>query len=98
MFSISTTGEVISLRTKLYKMNASKEEGIDSYIMRVSEIRCQLQGLGEIMFDKEMTIVVLNALPKEWCNVFFKHIWKEATPFSEFSSLCKIEEPRLKEK
>ena len=46
-FSIRTAGEVISVRTKLYKMNVSKEEGVASYLMRVSQIRDQLQELGE---------------------------------------------------
>ena len=34
--------------------------------MRISEIRDQLQELGEKMSDREMTTVVLNALPEEW--------------------------------
>ena len=62
MFSISTAGEVISLRQELYKMKISKEKGIASYIMRVSKIMDQLQELGEIMTDKEMTTIVLEAL------------------------------------
>lgn len=99
LFSISTAGEVISLRSKLYKMKISKEEGIVSYFMRVSQIRDQLQVMGEIIFDKEITTVVLNALLEEWGN-FVSSIYgkKEATPFSELWSLCKIEKTRLKEK
>jgi len=31
----------------------------------VPEIRDQLQDLGEIMYDKEMITIVLNALPEE---------------------------------
>lgn len=56
--------------------------------MRVSEIRDQLQELGEIMSDKEMTTIVLNALPEEWGN-FTSSIYgkKEATPFIELWSL-----------
>jgi len=46
-------------------MEVSKEEGIASYFMRISEIRDQLQELGDIMFDKEMTTIVLNALLEE---------------------------------
>ena len=51
--------------------------------MRVSKIQYQLQELGKIIFDKEMTIVVLNALPNEWGN-FISSIYgkKEATPFN----------------
>ena len=51
------------------------------------------------MSDKEMTIIVHNALVEEWSN-FTSSIYgkKEATPFNELWSLCKIEETRLKEK
>ena len=99
MFSVSTVGEVISLRTEPYKMKVSKEEGIASYLMRVSQIRDQLQELEKILSDEEMTTVVLNALPDEWGN-FVSSIYgkKEATPFSELWSLCKIEETSLKAK
>lgn len=51
------------------------------------------------MYDMKMTTIVLNALPEEWGN-FTSSIYgkKEATPFNELWSLCKIEETRLKEK
>ena len=80
-------------------MKLSREEGITPYFMRISEIRDQLQELGEVMFDTEMTTVVLNALPKEWGN-FTSSIYgkKEATPFRYLWSLCKVEETRLKAK
>lgn len=60
--------------------------------MRLSQIRYQLQELGVIMFDKEMTIVVLNALLDEWGN-FVSSICgkKESTPLSDLWSLCKTE-------
>eukprot|EP00253_Pinus_taeda_P009693 PITA_09693 len=91
--------EVISLRQELYKLRISKEEGIASYFMRISEIRDQLQDLGEIMSNKEMTTIVLNVLVEEWGN-FTSSIYgkKEATPFKDLWSLCKIEETRLKAK
>jgi len=66
LFFVSTAREVISLRKELYKLNISKEDGITSYFMRISEIQDQLQKQGEVMSDREMTTVVLNALLKEW--------------------------------
>jgi len=80
-------------------MKVSKYEGIASYLMRVSEIRDQLQELGEIMSDKEMIIVVLNALLEEWGN-FVSSIYgkNEVSPFNELWSLFKIEEIELKAK
>ena len=51
------------------------------------------------MSNREMTTMVLNALPEEWGN-FTSSIYgkKEATPFQDLWSLCKIEESRLKAK
>ena len=67
--------------------------------MKISEIRDQLQELGEVMSDREMTTVVVNALPEGWGN-FTSSIYgkKEAIPFQDLWSLCKIEETRLKAK
>ena len=42
LFSVSTAGEVISLRQELYKLKMSREEGITSYFMKISEMRDQL--------------------------------------------------------
>ena len=74
---MSIAREVISLRQELYKMKLSREEGITPYFMRISEIRDQLQELGEVMSDTEMTTVVLNALPEEWGKLHFKFIREE---------------------
>lgn len=46
LFSISTVGEVISLRQEIYKISISKEIGIASYFMRISKIKDQLQDMG----------------------------------------------------
>lgn len=49
------------------------------------------------MSDQEMTIIVLNALPKEWGN-FTTSIWakKEASSLNDLWAICKVEEARLK--
>ena len=67
--------------------------------MEISKIRDQLREFGEVISDKEMTTVVLNALPKEWGN-FTSSIYakKEANTLSEMWSLCRTEETRLKGK
>ena len=70
LFLVSTAGEVISLRNELYKMKITKE-GIAPYFIKISKMRDQLQELGEVMSDREMTIVVLNAL-SEWGNFMLK--------------------------
>ena len=57
---MSIAGEVISLRQELYKLEMSREEGIISYFIKISEIQDQLQELGE-----ELSTVVLNALQRD---------------------------------
>ena len=75
------------------------KEGIAPYFMKISEVRDQLQELGEIMFERERTIIVLNALPKDWGNskssIYAK---KEATTLNEKWYLCKTKETRLEAK
>ena len=89
---------MISLRNELYKLKISKE-GIAPYFMKTSEMSDQLQELGEVMFDREMTTVVLNALLED-CGNFTSSIYskKEATTLSEMWSLCKTKETKLKAK
>jgi len=49
-------------------MKIYKEEGITPYFMKVSKMRDQLQELVEVMSDREMKNVLLNALREEWGN------------------------------
>ena len=51
------------------------------------------------MFDREMTTMVLNALPEEWGNFTSSLYGKKVnTPFQYIWSLCNIEETKLHEK
>jgi len=52
LFSVTIAGEMISLRNELYKMKISKE-GIAPYFMKISEMRDQLQELGESCLTKK---------------------------------------------
>jgi len=88
LYYVSITREVISLRQELYKLKMLREYGIASYFMRIYEIGDQLEDLGEVMSDREMTTFSLNALLEEWGN-FTSSIYgkKEATPFYDLWSL-----------
>lgn len=56
--------------------------------MRISEVRDQLQDIGEIISDKEMTTIIINALPEEWGNFTSSiYVKKETTPFNDLWSL-----------
>lgn len=65
-------------------------EGISLYFRKIFEMRDQLQELWDVMSDREMPTIVLNALPRKWGN-FTSSIYskKEATTLSEMWCLCK---------
>lgn len=62
LFFESTTRKIIPLRSDICKLKASKDEGISACLTKASLIRNQLQDPGEMISDKEMIIIVLNAL------------------------------------
>ena len=67
---------------ELYNMKITKER-IAPDFMKIFEMRDQLQDLGEVISNREMTTVILNVLPKDWGN-FTSSIYakKEATTLS----------------
>ena len=74
IFSISTAREAISLRQELYKLEMSREEGITSYFMKISELQDQLQEFGEEMSDREITRVMLCQRDGK---LHFNNLWEE---------------------
>lgn len=68
LYSVSTRGQKMYVRNKLYRMKKLKDEGMASFLVRFSQSRDHLQGHGEPITDLEMTICVLSAFPPEWNN------------------------------
>ena len=89
----------MSLRNKLYRMKKSKDEDVASFLMRVSQLRDHLQGLGETITYSNVTICVLNGLPLEWSS-FATSIYsrKDSTHFDELWDQFILEESRIKVK
>lgn len=98
LYFISTSGQTISLRNKLYKIRISKNEDMATYIMKISQIRDQLQGLEEIIYDLEMTTYVINDFPLEWSSfATIVYSRNDIAPFYELWAQFILEETRLKE-
>lgn len=72
---------------------------VASFLVRVSQLRYHLQGLGRPINDFEETIYVLNEMSSEWRN-FAPRIYskKDSTPFDELWAQCILEESRIKVK
>ena len=69
LFSKSAIRKIISLRSDIYKLKVSNDEGISSCLSKASQIKGKLQDLGEMVFDNEMIFVILNALTDEEGNL-----------------------------
>jgi len=99
LFFESAIRKVISLRSDLFKLKVSKDEGIYTCLLKASQIRTQLQDLREMISDKEMVSIVLNALSDELGNLASNsRKEKNAIPFKNLWFLCNIEEDKLKAK
>ena len=47
-------------------MKMNDDDNITSYLVRISQLRDQLQAIEEITSEKELVNIVLNGLPKAW--------------------------------
>jgi putative lipoic acid-binding regulatory protein len=64
LFSVRNIGQVMSLKNELCYMKMNDDENITSYLVRISQLRDQLQAIEEIISKKELVNIVLNGLPK----------------------------------
>jgi hypothetical protein len=66
LFSVRNIGQVISLKNELCDMKMNDDDNITSYLVRISQLRDQLQAIEEIISEKELVNIVLNGLLKMW--------------------------------
>jgi putative lipoic acid-binding regulatory protein len=66
LFLVRNIGKVMSLKNELCDMKMSDDDNITSYLVRISQLRDQLQAIEEIISEKELVNIVLNGLPKTW--------------------------------
>jgi hypothetical protein len=66
LFLVNNIGQVISLKNELHDMKMNDDDNIESYLVRISQLRDQLQAIEEIISEKELVNIILNGLPKTW--------------------------------
>jgi putative lipoic acid-binding regulatory protein len=64
LLSVINIGQVMSLKNELRDMKMNDDDIITSYVVRISQLRDQLQAIEEIISEKELVNIVLNGLPK----------------------------------
>jgi hypothetical protein len=80
-------------------MKMNDDDNITSYLVRISQLRDQLQAIEEIISEKELVNIVLNGLPKTWdAFAASMNTRKEYPTFEELWTCCAQEESRISAK
>jgi len=87
------------LKNKLKDNKMDKGESIQSYFMRITQVKNGLLSIGEVIADRELTLIALGGLPRSW-NVFNTTILNnDRKPgFNELLTRCTQEETRMMER
>jgi hypothetical protein len=66
LFESENTSRKLSLRNQLHCIMMSKSDSIATYFTKVSQLRDQLQAIGDKVDDVELVTVTLNGFPSSW--------------------------------
>ena len=99
MFKVNNANQVIFLKNKLKDIKMDRGEFIQSYFMRITEIKNDLLSIGEVVGDRELTLIALRGLTREW-DVFNTTILNNdrILGFDELLARCTQEEIRMMER
>ena len=86
----------MTLRTQLKNVKMQDSESIQSYFTRVSQIKEQIEAIGDSVEEEELVMTTMNGLPRPW-DPFIKGICsrRKLTKFSRLWEDCTQEEARL---
>jgi hypothetical protein len=80
-------------------MKMNNDDSITSYFVRISQLRDQIQAIGETISEKELVNIVLNGLPKIWdAFAASMNTRKEYPTFEELWTCYAQEESRINAK
>ena len=66
LFERDSASRSIALRTRLHTIKMNRLDLVDSYFMRIAELRDQLGDIGEIVPNRELSTYVLRVPPNSW--------------------------------
>jgi hypothetical protein len=89
----------MSLKNELCEIKMNDDDNITSYLVRISLLRDKIQGIEEIISEKELVNIILNGLPNTWeAFVASMNRRKEYPTFEELLTCCAQEESRISAK
>eukprot|EP00253_Pinus_taeda_P032346 PITA_32346 len=66
MFKVNNANQILFLKNKLKDIEMNKGEFIQSYFMRITQIKNDLLSIGEVISDRELILIALGGLPRPW--------------------------------
>jgi hypothetical protein len=97
MFESDNTLRALTLKSQLQSTKMTKGDSFALLFMKLSEIKEQLETIGEIMSDREIVLTTLQNLPKSWEPFIQSISGREALPtFDRLWTYCTQEELRLR--
>jgi len=99
MFKVNNENQIVFLKNKLKDIKMDRGESIQSYFMRIIKNKNDLLSIGEVVGDRELTLIALGGLTREW-DVFNTTILNnDRIPgFDELFARCSQEEIRMMER
>ena len=99
MFKVNNVNQILFLKNKLKDIKMDRGESIQSYFMRITEIKNDLLSIGEITGDRELSLIAFGGFTRDW-DVFNTTILNnDRLPgFEELLARCTQEEIRMMER
>ena len=96
LFEIKTTSKRLALRIQLCSIKMTNSDSMDTYFMKVSQLRDQLKSIGDLIEDVEFFIINLNGLPSSW-EYFIQSVYgrEELPKFDRLWVDCVQKEARV---
>eukprot|EP00253_Pinus_taeda_P006195 PITA_06195 len=98
LFKVNDANQVLFLRNKLKEIKKGKDENMQAYFLRITEIKNNLLSIGEVILDREMALTTLGGLPFDWYIFKTTLLNNNVIPrFEELMTRCIQEEARMEE-
>ena len=66
MFKANNANQVLFFKNQLKNLKKGRDESVQSYFLKLTEIRNNLLAIGETIADQEMVLTALGGLSSEW--------------------------------
>eukprot|EP00253_Pinus_taeda_P014368 PITA_14368 len=98
LFKVNDANQVLFLRNKPKEIKKGKDENMQAYFLRITEIKNDLLSIGEVIPDKEMALTTLGGLLSEWYIFRTTLLNNNVIPrFEELMARCIQKEARMEE-